>query len=891
MIGQTLSHYTILEKLGEGGMGVVYKAHDLTLDRVVALKFLPEHVSASGQDSSRFMQEARAAAALTHPNICTIHGIEEHEGRQFIVMEFVDGHMLQEKKHQIPLKQALEIGIQVAEGLAAAHEKGIVHRDIKPENIMIRKDGTVQIMDFGLAKLRGATRLTKEGSTVGTAGYMSPEQVQGMETDHRTDIFSLGVILYELITDGSPFKGVHETAIAYEIVNVDPPPMSSVKLDIDPELDAIVMDCLAKDPADRYQSAAELARNLRRFKRESSRQRMSRVTAARPALASRVVPESAPDIASAPLWKRYFPWTIAGIATLLAAIAGALSIFSSPPTSPSIQALITSPSGINFHSYGDASGPVVISPDGRMIAFTGATLEGKTRLYLRPLDAGSATALAGTDGAYYPFWSYDSKWIGFFSRPTGKLKKVDIAGNPPVTICDAFNGRGGAWGVNDMIIFSRTAANPLMAVSAAGGEPVTLRGIDTSRNESSQRWPQFLPDGKHYLYFSRTASFGAEAEGDAIMAASIDGGPSTFVVNSSSNAQFSSGYLLYMRGSSLLAQRMNESSLTLEGDAMSVAEGVINDPGFSLGVFSASRNGILVYQTGEGLAGARMVIVNRQGKELSFVGDIIEHFWVRISPEGKRIVMGIFEPKSRTQNVWMYDINRGGRSRFTTGLSADINPVWSPDGKKIAYTSIVGDDFSVHIRPAAGGGADETIITTREQILSSDWSPDGTTLCIDHYSPQTQSNISLLSVGGDGKLRPFVQTAYNEFGGRFSPDGKWIAYGSDETGQMEVFVRPFPGPGVPLKITTTGGRTPTWRRDGRELFYISNDNKTMAVEIRPAGTTLDIGRTTTLFARTPIMAEYEPFADGQRFLVNRLIEPKATEPVTIVTNWTAKLKR
>ncbi len=893
MIGQTISHYKILEKLGEGGMGVVYKAEDTKLKRTVALKFLPPHLSASEEDKARFIQEAQAASAINHPNICTIHDIQDHEGSMFIVMEFVEGQTLREKSQASPpsLKSAIDIGVQIAEGLAAAHEKGIVHRDIKPENIMVRKDGIVQIMDFGLAKLRGVTRLTKEGSTLGTAGYMSPEQVQGQDADHRSDIFSFGVLLYEMLAGQLPFKGVHETAIAYEIVNVDAAPMSSVKPEMDPELERIVLECLEKDPNERSQSAKQIAIDLKRARRESGRQRTSRMTAARPAYVPPGGLTSEERITGPSPAKRMLLWVLAAVAIASTAAATYFYLKSASLAYPPIEAFITSPKGTNLHSYGYDAGPVIISPDGKNLAFVCATSDGKTDLYLRRLDGGTAVALPGTEGAYYPFWSFDSKWVGFFSRVTGKLKKVDVAGNPPVTICDAFNARGGAWGSKDMIVFAATPGGPLSAVPAVGGTPVLVTQVDATRKESSQRWPLFLPDGNHFLYFSRTASFGAEAEGDAIMVASLQDGQSKLLLNTSSNAAYASGYLLYMRGSSLLAQRFDESSLSLSGDAMSVAEGVINDPGFSLGVFSASQNGILAYQTGVGLAGARMHIVDRQGKVQKVLGDVIEHFWPRISPDGRRIILGIFEPKSRTQNLWMYDLSRESRTRFTSGLSGDINPVWSPSGDKIAYAATNAGLFSIHVRTVKGGGDDVVLLRSDDPIVPTDWSPDGSALCLQQIGEGGQADVSILTLSGEQKNWPFVNTVYHEGMGRFSPDGKWIAYHSNETGQSEIYLRPFPGPGTALKISTSGGSNPAWRRDGRELYFVSGDNKTMAAEIREARSSLQVGTIQELFSRTPIMSDCEPFSDGKSFIVNRLIEPKETDPVTIVVNWTERLNK
>ena len=440
MIGQTISHYKILEKLGEGGMGVVYKAEDTKLDRTVALKFLPPHLSASEQDKIRFVQEAKAAAALNHPNVCSIIDIQEHDGQMFIVMEFVDGQTLREKRGSISFKQAVDVGIQIADGLAAAHDKGIVHRDIKPENIMVRKDGIVQIMDFGLAKLRSASskinRLTKEGSTVGTAGYMSPEQVQGLDVDHRSDIFSLGILLYELFTGELPFKGVHETALLYEIVNVDVAPMSAIKPEIDPELDRIVLECLDKDPNERTQAAKQVSIDLKRFKRESSRQHLSRTISSRPALRATSVhqPVQVVEEPAVPLIpkREITAWIIAGV--MIAALGYVL--FKPQPEATAgrlmIRSSIVLPDSFYIHSYGPASGRPALSPDGKSVVFRAVVPGEGTLLYIRPLSEKEAKPVPGTDGAASPFWSPDGKMIAFFQD--GKLKKVDLVGGSPLRL-------------------------------------------------------------------------------------------------------------------------------------------------------------------------------------------------------------------------------------------------------------------------------------------------------------------------------------------------------------------------------------------------------------------------------------------------------------------------
>ena len=396
MIGSRIGHYEIIEKLGEGGMGVVYKAQDTTLERFVALKFLPPHLSASEEDKARFVQEAKAAAALNHPNICTIHGVEQHESQMFIVMEFVEGETLRARGANLPFKKAIEIGIQIADGLAAAHDRGIVHRDLKPENIMLQKEGRVCIMDFGLAKLKGASRLTKAGSTVGTAGYMSPEQVQGHETDHRTDIFSLGVLLYEMLAGRSPFKGVHETAVNYEIVNVEPDPISAVKPEVDPELDVIVLDCMAKDVRDRCQSVAEVARNLRRFKHESSRARVSRVTSVRPAQKF-PEPSYARSFQHQFFERRQIPWMVATAIFLSAGLILAVIHFGEVPDVRVTRSTVLPPEATGFATGG--GGHLALSPDGRTLAFVARDSSGKSLLWVRPLKTLSGQPLRGTDGA------------------------------------------------------------------------------------------------------------------------------------------------------------------------------------------------------------------------------------------------------------------------------------------------------------------------------------------------------------------------------------------------------------------------------------------------------------------------------------------------------------
>jgi len=890
MIGQTISHYKILEKLGEGGMGVVYKAEDTKLDRLVALKFLPERLNASEQDKGRFVQEAKAAAALNHPNICTVYGIDEHDGQMFIAMEFVDGQTLREKKGSISFKQAIDISIQIADGLAAAHDKGIVHRDIKPENIMIRKDGIAQIMDFGLAKLRDSgskiTRLTKEGSTVGTAGYMSPEQVQGQNTDHRSDIFSFGVLMYEMFTGQLPFKGVHETALAYEIVNVDAAPMSSIKPEIDPSLDAIVMECLAKEPSERCQSIAEISKDLRRYKRESTRQHMSRTFPAQSGIRQTGVQQS-PQMEQRIGVRGMLPWGIAVILFLVASFLLVQKFIGSSENRPTVVASIVPPDSVYIHSFGQSAGPPVISPDGKNIAYVGVAPDGITRLYVRSLHENVTRLLDGTRFAQYPFWSPDGKYIAFFAD--GKIKKIDPAGGAPVAVCVADNPRGGSWSSDGSILLVPDFQSPIFRVSDQGGKPEPVTVLDTTRNESSHRWPFALPDGKHFLYFSRISSKAGEAEGHAVYASSMDGKENKLVVHTTANAIYANGFLLYLRGSTLLAQRFDQSSLQLSGDPVSIADGVINDPGFNLSVISASQTGILMFQQGNIHSGARLLITDRTGKVLQTVGDMIENFRIRYTADQHHITASIFDPKMLRLNIWMYDIHTGGRNRITSDIGED-NAISSPDGNMIMYWSV---RTGVWQKPINGSGTEQCILASANFDLPLDWSPDGNSVLFSR-SPQvrTHGNLWIMPMKGTHEAYPVVKSDFDENAGRFSPDGKWIAYHSDESGDYEVYLRPVgKNETRTFKVSSDGGGLPCWAGNNNELCYISRENKMTLVSLRYNNNGVEVLSARPLFAAPAFIESYDISADGKTFVINRSLELQKMSPLTVMIDWDKDLKK
>jgi serine/threonine protein kinase len=901
MTGKTISHYQILEKLGEGGMGVVYKAQDTKLDRFVALKFLPAQLQSSDQDKARFVQEARAAAALSHPNVCSVLDIQEHSGQMFIVMEYVDGQTLRQKMAGLSLKQAVDIGVQVAEGLAAAHEKGIVHRDIKPENIMVRKDGIAQIMDFGLAKLRSTnsaiTRLTKQGSTVGTAGYMSPEQVQGQDADHRSDIFSLGVLLFEMITGQLPFKGVHETAVAYEIVNVDAPPMSAVKPEVDPSLDAVVLECLEKDPKERAQSAGQVAVDLKRYRRESSRQRASRITASRPvpALASRepaatgggaAGTESAASNAPGPVRRKWNPWLF--VSLLLAAATGALGYLyvQSTATPPAVtRASLLPPESVSFDT--EDGGHLAISPEGKTLAFVATDSLGRNQLWLRALNSLAALPLPGTAGAQYPFWSFDGKTIAFFAD--GKLKRVDATGGPVTTICDAPNGRGGSWNQAGTIVFAPASDSPIHRVAAAGGMSSAITALDTARKETSHRWPSFLPDGEHFVYTTQVSGGGSEG---AILGGALGDSGRTEILALSSNAAFVNGHLTYVRQNNLIAHPFDPGTLAFTGDPVPIAERLVHSEPRSRSIFSSSRNGILVYQAGSSRPPV-VCIVDRNGKVLSQLKSGEVSNWADFSPDGKLIALDNYDTASKNYDVWIYDIARSISTRFTFDAAAESVPVFSPDGATVMFSSDRGKSTDLYVKGVGGMSGEELLFgSTLEKYVTS-WSPDGASVLLStRGDPKTKWDVLLLPLTGEKKPVPLCQSEFSEWLGMFSPDGRWVAYQSDESGRYEVYVRSVDPRGGKWQVSSSGGDRPHWPRRSNEIIYVSADRKVMAAAVKHSPASFEIIRTAPLFELNTrgVGTFHAVSSDGQKFLVQYSGAEGESSPVTLVVNWQEELK-
>ncbi len=882
MIGTTVSHYKILEKLGEGGMGIVYKAQDTRLDRFVALKFLPQRLESSEADRARFIQEAKAAAALNHPNICTVIDIAERDGQMFIVMEFVDGQTLQEKKQSLNFRQAVDIGIQVAEGLSAAHEKGIVHRDIKPENIMIRKDGIAQIMDFGLAKLRGlkATRLTREGSTVGTAGYMSPEQVQGLETDHRSDIFSLGVVLYELFAGQLPFNGVHETALAYEIVNIDAAPISSIKPEIDPQLDAIVLECLEKDPRERTQSAAQIAIDLKRYRRESSRQRVSRTIAA--VKSSRGTAEQPSERTGGGRRKREWIWPAIAAVMFVALVLVVWNPWRREPTAVrSAMRFTVDLSDAAPLIWSQSQSGLAVSPDGKNFAYT-AQIPTTSQIYLHHMDQLTSQPIPGTENSAEPVFSPDGEWIAF-NTAQERLSRVSIFGGAPETVCRTNGQIRGMWWGPDNTIYYGHISSCIYRVPARGGSPEPVTALDTAAGEISHRFPQLLPDGKTILFTIKKNNITSFDE--AIIAAQrLGSAERKILVRGGTYARYlPSGDLMYLRGNTIYAVPFDVDRLEVTGPPVAIEEGGWTNPGSGQANVGFSNNGLLVFAPSGPLSYGRFALawMDRRGHIGSLLDTLRSYFSGRLSPDGEKLVTDI---NAANDDVWLYQISRGTLTRLTFAGGNNNFPIWSPDGRYVVYTSEKGGPPNLYRKQWDGSAGEERLTIGSNAQTPRSMTPDGKVLSFEQ-----NGEIWILPLDGGRKPYPFIKTSATAAGGIFSPDGRWMAYTSNESGRNEVYVTAFPKREGNWQISNQGGTAPIWSGNGRELFF-TGGSSLMVVTVS-AGSTFDFSEPKKLCDLPPSDAVWDITRDGQRFLIRASQLQEVTLPrLEVVTDWFQEVK-
>jgi Tol biopolymer transport system component/predicted Ser/Thr protein kinase len=853
--GEKLGPYEILEPIGAGGMGKVWKARDTRLDRIVAIK------TSSEKFSERFEHEARAIAALNHPNICQIYDV----GTDYLVMEYVDG---QEIKGPLPLDLALRAAIQLAAALEAAHRKSITHRDLKPANILTTKSG-LKVLDFGLAKFELAksahsdetlTRaLTQEGTIVGTLQYMAPEQLQGKLTDARSDIFSFGCVLYEILTGKRAFRAENQATLIAAIMDREPEPIALHQPMIPPMLDRVVKKCLAKDPDNRWQSASDLKSELEWVLEGGS-------NAAMPA----------PVLEHRRRTAR-LGWIFAGVfAALLAAFALFYYRTVSAPA-VAVRFEIPPPEGT---SWGGPDFPE-ISPDGSRILFGATRRDGSRSLWMRPMDSVNAQPIPGTEAvSLYPgAWSPDGRSIAYVAD--SKLRRLEIAGGSPRIISSVGALEMPAWSPSGVILFTGgDSPYPLYQISAAGGEANKVAG-----SGHAQFFPSFLPGGRSFLYCTPGGGLGYDA---SLYAAALDSKQVKRLVAGSSGVFVQPGWLLYARGSTLVAHRFNPDKQALSGAPIPIADQVAA-VALNAGGFSVSQNA-LAYRRAIPPQPSDLTWYDRQGKRLGTVGEPAVYTNPALSPDGRRLAVGRLDPATNNRNIWVLDLVRGVSSRLTFDKADDTNPVWSPDGSRIAFSSSRKGNRNIYWKAASGAGADEPLLEAADSKSMEDWSADGKLLLFNINT----SEIDALPLSGDRKPYPLLKAPFTQAHASLSPNGHWIAYVSEESGRMEVFVQNFPPAGGKWQISTSGGTEPSWRHDGKELYYL-NGTKLEAVDVNTAGSSFEAGIPKDL-SDVPVVNDlnrrnrYVVTPDGQRFLF--VTSPKTLDvaPFIVVQNWQTLLK-
>jgi Tol biopolymer transport system component len=885
--GSRLGHYEITASLGAGGMGEVYRARDTRLNRQVAIKVLRSELAGSEDARRRFEREARAVSTLNHPHICALYDVGSDNGIDFLVLEHLEGETLSDRLHRgaLPLEEALRLAMQIMSALEAAHRSGVIHRDLKPGNIMLTRHG-VKLLDFGLARLKpapgpavgdggsapqaaAANTMTAEASVMGTVPYMSPEQVEGEEADARSDIFSAGIVIYRMVTGRMPFEGKTSAATLAAILKSEPQPMSASVPGVPRALDRLVGECLAKKRDDRIQSAHDAVLNLQ-WIRESLG-----------------APESAGVQTSGAFRGARFAWIAAGVA-VAALITTVLLMRGSreAPLQDTLRFALEFPPGMSLEEpYW--SHPA-ISPDGRTLALIAHAGE-MGGLWIRPLDAQSARLLPLTQGAMAPFWSPDSRLVGFFAD--GKLKAVAPGGGAPQTICELPSlVATGTWSQGGTIVVQIDEApgqDGLYRVSASGGAPtrVTLRDPN-GRELTATVFPHFLPDGRLLVM-----AMNADLNKLELHVASLESGQSVRIAYEGpvvSRFEYAPpGYLLGVGENVLYAQRFDLKSLRFEGKPFSIAEGVMEYYGAAL--FSVSFSGMLIHGRGEGIP-SRITWFDRLGRTQGVVGDRANQESMDLSHDGRRLAVSIMDVLEKAVQIWIYDLPEGAPTRMTSVRGAlEFSPVWSPDGRELAYCSPVHDPPNVFRRRLDGSDAEVLVPANGHAQLPCDWSLNAQSLLYVDRNPKTQSDVWVLRMEGDAKPAPWLQTPFNETGARFSPDGRWVAYASDETGKYEVYVRPLRGIGERRRISNQGGLGPRWRSDGKEIFYTNLDAEPgfLAVAVDPSSME-PAGTPALLFRLSTNVRDYDVTQDGERFLVIHDDATGTSSPIHVVVNWAAQ---
>jgi Tol biopolymer transport system component len=883
--GTRLGPYEILTLVGAGGMGEVYKANDPRLGRTVAIKILPRELAADPQFRERFDREARTISHLDHPHICALHDVGEQDGTAYLVMQYLEGETLAERltRGALPLDQTLRNASDVADALDKAHRAGIVHRDLKPGNIFLTKSG-VKLLDFGLAKLApagpgfsgvtmtptGAANVTAQGAILGTLQYMAPEQLEGREADARTDIFAFGAVVYEMATGRKAFEGKSQASLISSIMGGDPPAMTTLQPLTPPGFERIVRKCLVKDPDDRWQTARDLASELKWVAQSVS----STSVVASPGGASATARQSR---------TRERLWMAIAVISLAGAVAAVSypAFKTVPPAIGVVRFTIPPPERATL-----SAGAARVSPDGRRLAFIAFGSEGGgTSLWLHSVDSFASPPVTGSDGASFPAWSTDGRFVSFFQG--NKLKKVEFGTSTLQTLCDFVGApRGATWNRDGVILFA-TGGGSVFRIADAGGAPTALTTLNAEHHETAHGFPWFLPDGKHFLYLVTSS----DAEHSGLYVASLDEPRNaTFIVRTDYDGAYASGHLLFVRERSLMAQPFDPGRLRLSGTAVPIAEQV-EVAGNNRAGFSVSENGFLI--TRFGTFNTQLTWFERSGKQLEAVGPPDVYRNPALSPDGRRVMVERPDPQSGKSDLWLRDLARGTISRFTFDPADDVSPAWSPDGMRVVFYS-GRDPHGLYVKNASSTGAEELILKT-DALGPEQWSPDGRLILYDTVASNTGVDIFVFPLGKDLKPSAYIQTRFNEVHAQLSPNGKWMAYTSNESGRYEVYVQSFPERISKAQVSTAGGSQPRWRGDGKELYYIAGANRLMAVAVRAEGV-FEAGVPSALFplrlAGPPqgVRNSYAVTADGQRFLVNSIAEQNTSQIVGTL-NWTEALKR
>jgi len=864
--GMKLGPYEIVSALGTGGMGEVYRAKDTRLGRDVAIKILPREMSLDLTRRQRFEREAKIISGLNHPNICVLHDVGHQDGLDYLVMECLEGETLAErlKRGPLALGQVLKYGAQIADALGKAHRSGIVHRDLKPGNIMLTKMGA-KLLDFGLAKPSEEapattlttlpadakasssrhSELTEEGAILGTLRYMSPERLEGKEADERSDVFALGAVLYEMTTGKRAFEGKTLTSVIAAILERQPTAPSQVQPMTPPSLDRLVTQCLAKDPDERMQSAHDVKLQLEGISEAGT---------------------SGSTGAERGTW-RTAAWALAALCVGAAILFGVTSRLRPSQPKQIVRSLLLPPAGTSFKQYNFA-----LSPDGRRLAFAATGRDGTDTIWLRTLSGAGVQSMEGTEGAMYPFWSPDSRSLGFFAE--GKLKVMDIASGTARTLCNASEGRGGTWNQEGTILFAPDISGPLYRIGEGGGEPARVTELSPASGGQAHRWPFFLPDGNHFLYFVDWSS-PDDPQNNGIYVSSLDGQkPKLISSELAGNVIFALGRLLYVRDRSLMAQPFSESQLEFTGPAVSLAQQeVASDLGFSQSGFTASQEGVLVFQSTTDTT-SQLAWFDSAGKELGALGES-GYGEPRISPDGRFVAFDSDDERNGKSYIRIHDIGRGISTRLTEGGN-EMNPAWSPDGKWVAYEVGFRAGTSVYEVAADGSGAPQLLLKGAK-MAHIDWSLDDRILFSSWAKGRPLLNVYSLA---DKRI---LDTGTHGAEGRLSPNGKWIACVGIRIG---VNVLPFPEAHGRVQISSGNASQPVWSRDGKKLFFIAPDKTMMVSTFNPetgrAGTPEALFKT-RIIASSFVGTQYDVAPDG-KFLIHSLPADHAS-PLTLLTDW------